>query len=152
MLTASRTSVRHLLWSVTVAAALFLGACSDDPGPWSEKELEETQEQMVEVAEAYAVLDICMPLIDEDYDARMELVGRIEADRYAKLKNFDTQREKDRLFDFYGRRGATEDQLAELEETYAEAYDDAVSRLTSLQVCMDTLSDFPNTIANMRVR
>ena len=139
----------------TSAALLLLGlavACEESaPVPWPEKRFQEILTQIGEVGEAYAVIDVCMPLFKEDEEAKFALIREIEADRYTALAKFDTVKERDKVFAFYKRRGGTEEQNTRIEETYYDAYEVATEELTSLQVCHDTIAEYPNTLINMKV-
>jgi hypothetical protein len=52
--------------------AIFAAACSDaTPEPWSAAEMHALSEQFSHIAEAYAVVDICIPMIDADKEAKL---------------------------------------------------------------------------------
>lgn len=78
-------------------------------------------------------------------------MSEIEADRYTKLLRFDTEQERERVFRFYRRRGGNDEQNAIIERTYYEAYDAALDDITSIQVCIETIKDYANTLIYMRI-
>lgn len=133
--------------------AFALWACSPtQPPPWTETEMKELLEYFGEVGQAYALVDMCIPMIEADGEAKYQLVTAIKADRYAKIKQFDTQRELVNLLaHFRGRGGSTQQNLA-LRLHYEEAYRQAEDDISSVQVCVDTIKDYANTIINMRVQ
>lgn len=138
------------------AAVLFaLVSCSEpEVSPWTDSEMEEHLDYFGEVGEAYALLDICMPMLESDAeaDAKYELVSAIKADRYAKLLQIDTSYELRKLFKFFRERGGSPEQHLQLRQHYDEARADAADRITSAQVCVDTIKDYANTMINMRVQ
>ncbi len=53
------------------ALALSLPGCSADKlQPWNPAELTALTEEFTHIAEAYAVVDLCMPRLDADRDAK----------------------------------------------------------------------------------
>ena len=91
-------------------------------------------------------------MLEADPEAKYELVSAIEADRYAKLVQIDTNYELKRMFSFFRERGGTSEQHLALRLRYEEARRDAEAQITSVQVCVDTITDYANTLINMRVQ
>lgn len=142
------------LAKVFVLAAMLLGliACSQpDIPPWTEGEMEELLEYFGEVGEAYALVDMCIPMIEADPEAKYQLVTAIEADRYARIRQMDTDQELKKLFAYFRQRGGTSQQNIDLRLRYEEARRLAEDQISSVQVCVDTITDYANTIINMRV-
>lgn len=132
---------------------LALVACTEqDAEPWPESEMAEKLEFIGEIGEAYAVLDICMPMIEADTEAKYQLVSEIKADRYAKLLQIDTEREQKLTFEYFRLQGGSSEQRLALRLRYEEARREAERQITSVQVCVDTMTSYANTIINMRVR
>lgn len=142
--------VKSLLASL-IASTLW--ACSPtQTAPWTETEMKELLEYFGEVGEAYALVDMCIPMIEADEDAKYQLVTAIKADRYAKIRQFDTQRELTKLLAHFRGRGGSSQQNLALRLHYEEAYRQAEDDISSVQVCVDTIKDYANTIINMRVQ
>lgn len=138
---------------LAVILLFALAACTEpDVPPWTESEMQERLDHFGEVGEAYALLDICIPMLEADPEAKYQLVSAIEADRYAKLLQIDTDYELKRMFRFFRERGGTSEQHLALRLRYEEARRDAEAQITSVQVCVDTITDYANTLINMRVQ
>lgn len=144
------TSLAKALMIGATATALYACSPAEAP-PWTKSEMKELVEYFGEVAEAYALVDICIPMIEADGEAKYQLVSAIEASRYAKIRQFDTQRELTELFDYFRERGGSPQQNLTLRRHYEEAYRQAGEEISSVQVCIDTIKDYANTIINMRV-
>lgn len=143
------TAMKAALSAVVLIATL---ACTpQEAPPWSDAEMSDLLDYFGEVGEAYAILDICIPMLEADSEAKYQLVSAIKADRYAKLLQFDTGYELKRLFDFFRQRGGTSEQNLALRQRYQDAWQQASDDITSLQVCVDTIRDYANTMINMRV-
>lgn len=128
-------------------------ACSDNNvPPWTDAEMQELLGYFEEIGEAYALVDICMPMLEADAEAKYQLVSAIKADRYAKLLQMDTNYELKRIIRHFRERGGTPKQNLSLRLRYEESRRDAGEAITSVQVCVDTIKDYANTIINMRVR
>ena len=143
------------LFAILVALGLLIGAvaCGNDaPQAWSEENLLKHVDAMGNAGTAYAVHDICMPMIEGDEEISSRVSLTIGAKRYTQLLEMDTQAEYDKLIDFYRRKGGTDDQIDVLETAYQDEYDVAAEKLTSASVCEETVTDFHNTILNTRVR
>lgn len=137
----------------TGALLIALAACTpQEVPPWTDGEMEELLNYFGEIGEAYALLDVCMPMLEADEKAKYELIAAIKADRYAKLLQMDTDRELKELFRFFRRRGGTPEQNLSLRLRYEEAYQQTGHDITSVQVCINTIKDYANTLINMRVR
>jgi hypothetical protein len=133
--------------------ATVLSACENqDPPPWDEDDLLKHAHSMANAGKAYAVHDVCMPMIEADEETSERLSLAIGAKRYTQLQKMDVQSEYDRLIAYYRKIGGTDDQIEILETSFSDEYDLAVEQLTSLDVCETTVTDFHNTILNTRVR
>lgn len=143
------------LGRAVLAGAILMAALACTPQevpPWADPEMDELLDYFGEIGEAYAVLDICMPMLEADEDAKYQLVSAIKADRYAKLLQFDTAYELKRLFGYFRKRGGTPEQNLALRLRYEEAWQQAGHDITSVEVCIITIKDYANTIINMRVQ
>jgi len=139
-----------VLLSLTV---MILAACADEATQvWSEKDLLRYTDVMSNAGTAYAVHDVCMPMIEGDEEISERVSLEIGAKRYTQLQAMDTAKEYGKMIDFYRRKGGTDDQIDILETAYGDGYDEAVEQLTSAAVCEETVTDFHNTILNTRVR
>ena len=137
-----------LCWLATLAAA-----CSDRaPEPWSAAEMSALSEQFVHIAEAYAVVDVCVPMIDADKDAKHRVISEIEVRRYSQLSQMDTEAELAKFFAHHRQSGGTDEQAATLDRIYRESHEAAAQLLTSADGCAETASDYANTILNTKVR
>lgn len=148
-----RKKMRHV--SALLASLLLLStltACGEEEiAPWTDREFEEILGKMEELGKGYAVLDICMPMLEEDDKARADLMNVIMADRYTKLEELDTERERDKVFAYYEARGGSPEQNALMRDTYEASYEAALDEITSIDVCVETISDYANTLIYMRV-
>ena len=142
----SRTT--SLCWLAIVAAA-----CSDEPvEPWSAAELSALSEQFQHIAEAYAVVDVCMPMIAADKVAKRSVISKIDVRRFSQLSQMDTEAELANFFAYHRQRGGTDEQAAALDRIYHKSYQAAARRLTSIDDCAETVSDYVNTILYTKVR
>jgi hypothetical protein len=142
----SRTS--SLCWLAIVAAA-----CSDEPvEPWSAAELSALSEQFQHIAEAYAVVDVCMPMIAADKVAKRSVISKIDVRRFSQLSQMETEAELAGFFAYHRQRGGTDEQAAALDQIYRKSYQAAARRLTSIDDCAETVSDYVNTILYTKVR
>lgn len=155
-MTRHRTALSRapVLGAILLAAVLLgLVACSqDEVAPWTDKEMKELLVYFEEIGQAYALVDICIPMIEKDEEAKYQLIADIKADRYAKILQMDTERELKKLLGHFRHRGGTSEQNLALRLRYEEARREATNQISSVQVCVDTLRDYANTIINMRVR
>ena len=108
-------------------------------------------EEFVHIAEAYAVADVCMPMLDSDRDAMYRVSSQIEVQRYAQLLQMNTEAELARFFAHHRQRGGTEEQYGIIDGAYRAAYAEAAKGLHSLEICIETVSDYANTILNTKV-
>jgi hypothetical protein len=133
--------------------AILAAACSDTaPEPWNAAEMSALSEQFSHIAEAYAVVDICMPMIDANKDAKRSVISKIEVRRYSQLSQMDTEAELANFFAHHRQRGGTDEQAAALDRIYRESHEAAAQLLTSVDGCVETASDYANTILNTKVR
>jgi hypothetical protein len=139
--------------SVTLCwLAILAAACSEgEPKPWSAAEMSALSEQFGHIAEAYAVVDVCMPMIDADKDAKRSVISKIEVRRYSQLSQMDTEAELAKFFAHHRRRGGTDEQVAALDRIYRESHEAAAQLLTSVDGCAETASDYANTILNTKI-
>lgn len=145
------TSLTKSLLASLIASTLWACSPTQTP-PWTETEMKELLEYFGEVGEAYALVDMCIPMIEADEEAKYQLVTAIKADRYAKIRQFDTQRELRKLLEHFRERGGSSQQILALRLHYEETYRQAENDISSVQVCVDTIKDYANTIINMRVQ
>jgi hypothetical protein len=128
-------------------------ACSDSgPEPWSAAEMSALSEQFSHIAEAYAVVDVCLPMIDADKDAKFSVISKIEVRRFSQLTQLDTEAELGNFFAHHRQRGGTDEQVATLDRIYRKSNEAAARQLTSLDNCVETVSDYANTILNTKAR
>ena len=133
--------------------AIFAAACSDrEPEPWSAAEMRVLSEQFAHIAEAYAVVDVCMPMIAANKDAKRSVISKIEVRRYSQLSQMDTEAELAGFFAYHRQRGGTDEQAAALDRIYRKSYRAAARKLTSIDDCAETVSDYANTILYTKVR
>jgi hypothetical protein len=133
--------------------AILAAACSESaPEPWSAAEMNTLSEKFSHIAEAYAVVDICMPMIDANKDAKRSVISKIEIRHYSQLSRMDTEAELANFFAFHRQSGGTDEQAATLERIYRESHQAAARLLTSLDGCVEAASDYANTILNTKVR
>ena len=140
--------------SVTLCwLALLAAACSESgPEPWNAAEMNALSEKFSHIAEAYAVVDICMPMIDSNKDAKRSVLSKIEIRHYSQLIQMDTEVELANFFAHHRKSGGTDEQAATLERIYRQSHQAAARLLTSLDDCVETTSDYANTILNTKVR
>jgi hypothetical protein len=132
--------------------AILASACSNgEPEPWSAAEMNALSEQFGHIAEAYAVVDVCMPMIDADKDAKHSVISKIEVRRYSQLSRMDTEAELAKFFAHHRQSGGTDEQAAGLDRIYRESHQAAAQLLTSVDNCAETTSDYANTILNTKV-
>ena len=137
-----------LSWLVILAAA-----CSDKtPESWSAAEMSALSEQFGHIAEAYAVVDVCIPMIDVDKDAKRSVISKITVRRFSQLSQMDTETELASFFAYHRQRGGTDEQTAALDRIYRESYQAAARQLRSVENCAETVSDYANTILHTKVR
>ena len=133
--------------------AIIATACSDKPvEPWSAAELSALSEQFQHIAEAYAVVDVCMPMIDADKDAKRSVISEIDVRRFSQLSQMNTEAELASFFAYHRQRGGTDEQAAALDRIYRKSYRAAARQLTSIDDCAETVSDYANTILYTKVR
>jgi hypothetical protein len=144
--------------SVTRAIALCaltfsLPGCSEDElRPWNPAELGALTDEFTHIAEAYAVVDVCMPMLEADRDARYRVVSKIEVQRYAQLLKMDTGAELTNFFAHHQQRGGSSEQYEIIDRAYRDAHAKAAAGLGSVETCVETVSDYANTILNTNVR
>jgi len=140
--------------SVTLCwLAILATACSEGtPEPWNAAEMRTLSEQFGHIAEAYAIVDVCMPMIDADKDAKRSVISKIEVRHYSQLLQMDTEAELANFFAHHRQRGGTDEQAAALDRIYRESHEAAAQLLTSVDNCTETASDYANTILNTKVR
>jgi hypothetical protein len=133
--------------------AIFAAACSERaPDPWSAAEMNALSEQFGHIAEAYAVVDVCMPMIDANKDAKRSVISKIDVRHYSQLSQMDTEAELAKFFAHHRQSGGTDEQAAALDRIYRESHEAAAQLLTSVDGCAETASDYANTILNTKVR
>ncbi len=131
---------------------LWVVGCSPDAAaPWNPAEMNWRVEELGHIAEAYAVVDLCIPMIDSDRDAKHSLVSKIGVPNYASLKRMDTEVELARFLAYHQSEGGSQQQHARLERAYRVAYEEAQPQLRSLDICLETVTDFVNTILNTKL-
>ena len=140
--------------SVTLVwLAILAVACSERaPEPWSAAEMSALSEQFGHIAEAYAVVDVCMPMIDANKDAKRSVISKIEVRHYSQLSQMDTEAELAKFSAHNRQSGGTDEQAAALDRIYRESHEAAAQLLTSVDNCAETVSDYANTILNTKVR
>ncbi len=133
--------------------AILAVACSDGATkPWSAAEMSALSEQFGHIAEAYAVVDVCVPMIDADKDAKRRVIAKIAVRRYSQLSQMDTEAELANFFAHHRQRAGTDEQAVALDRIYRESHRAATQKLTSIDDCVETVSDYANTILNTKVR
>ena len=108
-------------------------------------------EQFSHIAEAYAVVDICIPMIDANKDAKRRVISKIEVRHYSRLSRMDTEAELAKFLAIHRQRAGTDEQAAALERIYRESHQAAAQLLTSVDGCAEAVSDYANTILNTKV-
>jgi len=133
-------------------AAILAAACSDEaPEPWNAREMNALSEQFGHIAEAYAVVDVCIPMIDADKDAKRRVLSKIDVRRYSQLSQLDTEAELAKFLAHHRKSGGSDEQTAVLDRIYRESHQAAAQLLTSLDSCVETVIDYSNTILNTRI-
>lgn len=135
-------------WLAILAIACF----ESGPEPWSAAEMRALSEKFSHIAEAYAVIDVCMPMIDANKDAKRSVISKIEIRHYSQLSRMDTEAELASFFAYHRQNGGTDEQAAELDRIYRESHQAAARLLKSLDGCVETATDYANTILNTKVR
>jgi hypothetical protein len=131
---------------------ILAAACSDQaPEPWSVREMNALSEQFGHIAEAYAVVDICIPMIDADKDAKRSVISKIEVRHYSQLSQMNTEAELAKIIAHHRKSGGTDEQAATLDRIYRESHQAAAQLLTSIDNCAETVTDYANTILNTKV-
>ena len=134
--------------AICVLSSSVLGCSDDQREPWNPAELTALTEEFVHIAEAYAVLDICMPKLDADSDAKYRVMSKIEVQRYTQLLNMNTEAELTRFLAHRQRRGGTKEQYEIIDRAYRAAHAEAAKGLGSVEICVETVSDYANPILN----
>jgi hypothetical protein len=130
---------------------MALLSCSEEgPKAWTPKEMKHLVKQFGHIAEAFAVADLCMPVIDSDREAERELTSKIGIPHYTQLLSMDTEAELERFWVYHHGQGGSAEQHAKLKKVYQDAYQAAVPHLGALDTCVETVSDFANTILHTR--
>jgi hypothetical protein len=132
--------------------AVLATACSDSaPEPWNAAEMNKLSELFGHIAEAYAVVDVCIPMIDADKDARYRVTSKIEVRHFTQLSQIDTEARLAEFFAHHRKRAGTNEQVAMLDRIYRESHAAAAQQLTSIDNCVETVTDYANTILNTKV-
>ncbi len=144
-----------MLWirNVAVLGFAFLapGCSPDATAIWNPEEMNRRVEEFVHIAEAYAVVDLCMPMIDAEQDTKHSLLSKIGVRSYSSLKGMDTEIELGRFLAHHQSLGGSHEQHAQLEQAYREAYGEAQPHLRSLDICLETVADYANTILSTKL-
>jgi hypothetical protein len=143
-----------MLRSITLGwLAIFAIACSESgPEPWKLAEMNALSEQFSHIAKAYAVVDICIPMVDADKDAKRSVISEIEVRRYSQLSQMNAEAELAKFFTYHRMSGGTDEQAAALDQIYRESHAAAARMLTSIDSCTEAASDYANTILNTKVQ
>jgi len=80
-------SARPALLRLALAALLGFGivACAEKETPWTEAEFQENLGWITQAGKAHAIVDICVPQLEADKQARFRLIDSIREDRCARL-------------------------------------------------------------------
>jgi len=113
--------------------------------------MNQLREQFSHIAEAYAVVDVCIPMIDADKEAKRSVIAKIDVRRYSQLSQMNTESELTRFIAYHRRSGGTDEQAAELDQIYRESHQAAARLLKSVGDCAETVADYVNTILNTKV-
>jgi hypothetical protein len=132
--------------AVIAVCTAFLGCSPDEPVAWTPAQMSNLLEQYGHIAEAYAVVDLCMPMIESDRDSNHALTSMIGSRNYTRLLAMDTDAELERFFAYHKSLGGSAEQRANLEQAYRDAYQAAFPHLRALDTCVETVSDYANTI------
>jgi len=131
---------------------ILVAACSDQaPEPWSVREMNALSEQFGHIAEAYAVVDVCIPMIDANKDAKRSVISKIEVRHYSQLSQMNTEAELAKFIAHHRKSGGTDEQAAALDQIYRESHQASAQLLTSIDNCAETVTDYANTIINTKV-
>ncbi|TNE56744.1 MAG: hypothetical protein EP340_10870 [Alphaproteobacteria bacterium] len=139
----------------TLAFVLLTGmlmGCDPKPEEWDEDTFYKYYDIMTNMGTAYAVHDVCMPMLEDDAEARKRLTQEINPQRWAELLELDTAEKYAEAIDYLSQIGGDNGQIAYLEEAYQTSYDAAVDQIYTADQCVDTLIDYHNTILNTGVR
>jgi hypothetical protein len=138
----------------TVALAMILATLSacgqDQPQSWNKAEMAARAETFGHIGEAYAVLDVCVPLVALDADARFALAEKIGARSYSRLAGMDTARELGRFVAVHAAQGGTPAQHAQLLAVYRDAHGRASEIVDTVAACGETLAEWANTLLQTR--
>ena len=129
---------------------LLVGCSPDEPASWNPAEMSKRVEEFGHIAEAYAVVDFCMPRIESNPDAERALISTIGVRRYTQLLTVDTDAELDRFLAYHRSQGGDSQQHAKLEQAYRDAHQAAQPSLRGLDTCLETAGDYVNTILHTR--
>jgi hypothetical protein len=133
--------------------AILAAACSDGaPEPWTAAEMNALSKQFGHIAEAYAVVDVCLPMIDANMEAKRTVISKIDVRHYSQLSQIDTEAEIAKFIAFHRKGGGTGEQAAALDRIYRESHEAAAQLLTSVDDCAETTTDYANTILNTKVQ
>jgi hypothetical protein len=133
--------------------AILAAACSDGtPEPWTAAEMNALSKQFGHIAEAYAVVDVCLPMIDANPEAKREVIAEIDVRHYSQLSQMDTGAEIAKFIAFHRQDGGTDELAAALDRIYRESHAAAAQLLTSVDDCAETTTDYANTILNTKVQ
>ena len=133
--------------------AILTLACSDGaPEPWTAAEMNALSKQFGHIAEAYAVVDVCLPMIDANQEAKREVISKIDVRHYSQLSQMDTEAELAKFIALHRKDGGTDEQAAALDRIYRESHEAAARVLTSVDGCAETTTDYANTILNTKVQ
>ncbi len=125
--------------------------CGPEADPtWNQREIGRRVEEFGHIAEAYAVVDSCVPMIDADPDAKHTLVSSVGVRSFSSLKRINTEAELGRFLAHHQSQGGSPEQHAQLERAYRAAYEKAQPQLSSLDSCLETVQDFVNTILHTK--
>jgi hypothetical protein len=128
-----------------------LSACGQEqPQPWNKAEMATRAETFGHIGEAYAVLDVCVPLVALDQDARFALTEKIGARSYSRLAGMDTTRELARFVAVHASQGGTPAQHAQLRAVYRDAHGRASKLVDTVAACVETLGEWANTLLHTR--
>lgn len=137
---------------VLIFLSALITGCEPKPEEWDEDTFYKYYDIMTGMGTAYAVHDICMPMLEADEEARKQVTQEINPKRWAELLVFDTAQKYEEAIVFLNEIGGEEGQIAYLEEAYQTSYDAAVDEIHSATQCVQTLIDYHNTILNTGVR
>ena len=137
--------------AVLLGVGMLIVSCSPDPPPsWNPAQLSKRMEEFAHIAEAFAVVDLCMSKIEEDPDAERTMISAVGVRSYTQLLAVDTEAELGRFLVYHESQGGSADQVTKLERTYRDAYQAAKPSLRTLATCVETASDYANTILHTK--